>query len=102
MPKFIIFVHASADSEAGKMPTTEEFAEMGVFNAELAKAGTLIAAEGLLASSKGTRVTFSQPSAPAVTQGPFALENLVSGFWIVKLDSFEDAVAWAKKVPFKT
>jgi hypothetical protein len=100
MGKFVIFVHASPESETGKMPTTEEFAEMGAFNAELRKAGALITADGLLQSAKGARVHFSD-SDPRVENGPFQVENLVAGFWILKLDSFDEAVAWAKKIPFK-
>jgi hypothetical protein len=101
MGKFIIFVHASAESEKGKMPSTQEFAEMGAFNTELSNAGVLITADGLLQSAKGMRVTFSDTE-PQVQNGPFQLENLVSGFWILKLDNIEQAVAWAKKIPFKT
>lgn len=102
MPKFIIFVHASADSEAGKRPTTQELTEMTAFNEELSNAGALLAGEGLLASSKGARVAFSESGDPAVTPGPFALGNLVAGLWLLKLDSFEEAVAWARKIPFRS
>lgn len=72
---------------------------MMAFNAELTKAGAMITGEGLRQSAKGARIHFSD-SEPQVQDGPFALENLVSGLWIVKLDSFEDAVSWARKIPF--
>ena len=100
MGKYVIFVHASADSEAGKMPTTEEFAEMGAFNTELKNAGALLFADGLLQSAKGARVSFSD-SEPRVQNVPFPGEDLVAGFWILKLDSLDEAIAWAKKIPFK-
>jgi hypothetical protein len=101
MGKFVIFVHASTISETGKMPPAQEIIDMGVFNDELRKAGVLISADGLLESAKGARVTFSE-NEPQVQNGPFQLENLVSGFWLLKLDSIDEAVAWAKQIPFKT
>lgn len=82
------------------MPTTQELSEMGEFNTQLANAGVLLAGEGLLHSAKGARVTFSD-SAPAVQNGPFPVDNLVAGYWLLKLDSLEEAISWAKKIPFK-
>jgi hypothetical protein len=103
MGKFILFVHASAESEAGTLPTQEEMTEMSAFNDKLREAGTIYDMGGLVATKTfGTRVQFSEESdSPRVEPGPFELENLISGFWIVELPSFEEAVAWAKKVPFK-
>jgi hypothetical protein len=100
MSKFVIYVHASAESEEGKLPTTEEWDEMGAFNKELENAGVLFFAEGLLSSSKAVRVYFSD-SEPKIQNGPFQLENLVSGFWILNLNNIDEAIAWAKKIPFK-
>ena len=62
--RFIIFVKASKESEAGEMPSTELLTEMGKFNEELVKAGVMQAGEGLHPSSKGTRVTFSGGKRP--------------------------------------
>jgi hypothetical protein len=101
MPKYIVFVHASAESEAGKIPTTEELKEMSSFNQELVDAGIMIAGEGLLSSSKGTRLKYSTDSSPTLQKGPFDLVNLVAGYWVWKLDSMEDAIEWAKKIPLK-
>jgi len=101
MPKFAVLVHGSKESETGKMPTTEELTEMGAFNKQLLDAGVLIDANGFLASSKGARVSFSEGSEPTVKSGPFELENLVAGYWILKLDSLEQVIEWAKKIPFK-
>jgi hypothetical protein len=98
--RFMAIVKASKESEAGVMPKTEELAEMGKFNEELVKAGILLAAEGLLASSKGARVTFSGKKR-TVVDGPFAeTKELVAGFWILQVRSKDEAVEWIKRAPF--
>ena len=92
-------VKASKDSEAGAMPKEELLAAMGQFNEELAKAGVMLGGEGLHPSSKGARVSFGDGE-PRVTDGPFAeTKELIAGFWILQVDSFEDAVEWMKKCP---
>lgn len=101
MGKFIIFVHATADSEAGKLPTTQELKEMSDFNTQLVNAGVMLAGEGLLQSSKGARITYSD-SEPVVQKGTFLSNNLVAGYWVLTLDNIEEAISWAKKIPFKT
>lgn len=83
------------------MPSTEELAEMGAFNKPYWESGVIVAADGFLASSNGFRVNFSEGSEPTVKRGPFELENLVAGYWILKLDSIEEVIEWAKKIPFK-
>jgi hypothetical protein len=99
--RFMILVKASADSEAGVMPTFEEFAEMGKFNEELVKAGVLLAGEGLHPSSKGYRVRFSG-SDRTVVDGPFTeTKELLAGFWLIQVKSPEEAVEWVKRIPFK-
>jgi hypothetical protein len=103
MPKFIMFVHATSHSETGAFASPEEMSEMGLFNDQLRACGALLFADGLLASSTGARVTFTVSKAePEVEPGPFQLENLVSGFWILKLDNLEEAISWAKRITFKT
>jgi len=99
--KFIVFVIGSEDSESGKMPTTEEFAEMSAFNKPAQDAGIMVDAAGLVRSSKGAKLNFSEGSEPSVQHGPFGLENLVAGFWIVKFNSIEEVIEWAKGIPFK-
>ncbi|KIW63744.1 hypothetical protein PV04_08723 [Phialophora macrospora] len=103
MPKFVVLVHASKESEAGQMPTTEELAEMGAFNKPAVDAGIILSADGFLPSSTGARVTFHDGgiAEPTVTRGPFALENLVAGYWVVQFGSLDEVVEWAKKIPFK-
>ena len=99
MPKFMMLVKASADSEAGVMPTTEQFAEMGKYNEELVKAGVMLAGEGLHPSSRGARVVF-KGNQKTVVDGPFAeTKELIAGFWIIQAKSLEEAVEWARRAP---
>ena len=99
--RFMILVKASRDSEAGVMPSQQLLADMGKFNEELAKAGVLLAADGLQASSKGARVKFSGGQT-IVTDGPFAeTKELVAGFWIWQVKSKEEAIEWLKRAPFE-
>jgi len=98
--RFMMLVKASKESEAGALPSKELLAAMGQFNEEMAKAGVLIAGEGLQPSSKGTRVTFSG-SKRTFTDGPFAeTKELLAGFWMIDVKSKADALAWASRVPF--
>ena len=97
--RFMVLVKATKDSEAGKMPSRQLLADMGKFNQELIAAGVMIDGGGLHPSSKGARVTFSGKDR-TVTKGPFAQTNeLVSGYWIWKLNSLDEAVAWVKRCP---
>ena len=97
--KFMVMVKATADSEAGKMPSTEMFTAMGQFNEELVKAGVMLAGEGLHPSSRGARVEF-KGNKKAVVDGPFAeTKELIAGFWIIQAKSLEEAVEWAKRAP---
>ena len=97
--RFMVMVKATKDSEAGVMPTHDEFAAMGAFNEELVKAGVLEAGEGLHPSSHGARVAFSGKDR-RVIDGPFAeTKELVAGFWIWKCASLQDAIEWVKKCP---
>ena len=99
MPKFMMLVKASADSEAGVMPTTEQFAEMGRYNEELVKAGVLLAGDGLHPSSRGARIEFSG-NKKTVVDGPFAeTKELIAGFWIIQAKSLDEAVEWARRAP---
>ena len=98
--RFMMLVKASKESEAGVLPSKELLAAMGQFNEEMAKAGVLLAGEGLQASSKGARITFSG-SKRSVTDGPFAeTKELLAGFWMIEAKSKAEALAWASRVPF--
>ena len=97
--RFMILVKANKDSEAGVLPSRELLAEMGKFNDELAKAGVLLAGEGLQASSKGARVKFSGDKR-TVIEGPFPeTKHLIAGFWIWQVKSKEEAIRWVKRCP---
>ena len=98
--RFMMLVKASKESEAGMLPSKELIAAMGQLNEEMVKAGVLIAGEGLQASSKGARITYSG-SQRSVTDGPFAeTKELLAGFWMIDVKSKADAIAWASRVPF--
>ncbi len=97
--RFMVIVKATKGSEAGLLPSEELLAEMGKYNEELAKAGVLLAGEGLQPSSKGARVKFSG-NKRIVTDGPFAeTKELVAGFWLWQVKSLEEAIAWVKRCP---
>jgi hypothetical protein len=97
--RFMIIVKATKDSEAGVIPSEQLLAEMGRYNEELAKAGVLLAGEGLHPSSKGARVKFSG-SKRTVIDGPFAeTKELIAGFWLWQVKSKEEAIEWVKRCP---
>ncbi|HEU4702750.1 MAG TPA: YciI family protein [Conexibacter sp.] len=97
--RFMVMVKATQDSENGVMPSEEMLAAMGRFNEELAKAGVMLAGEGLQPSSKGARVRFDGASR-SVVDGPFAeTKELVAGFWIWQCKSLDEAIEWVKRCP---
>lgn len=97
--KVMVLVKASKSSEAGEMPSRELLTAMTGFNEALAKAGVLLAGEGLHPSSKGARVRFSGGER-IVTRGPFGEpEDLVAGYWIWQVASLEEAIDWVKRCP---
>ena len=74
---------------------------MGKFNQELAKAGVMLAGEGLQSSAKGARVKFSGGKR-TVTDGPFPeTKELIAGFWLWQCQSLEEAIDWLKRAPFE-
>lgn len=97
--RVMILIKADKNSEAGVMPSTELLTAMGNFNEELVKAGIMEAGEGLQPSSKGARVRFSGAQR-TVLSGPFAdIQGLIAGFWIWKVKSIDEAIAWVKRCP---
>jgi hypothetical protein len=99
--RFMVIVPACKESEAGIRPSREHLAEMGEFNDELVKAGVMLAAEGLQASSTGKRVRFSDGKT-TVIDGPFAeSKELIGGFWLWQTNSIEEAVEWLRRAPFE-
>ena len=98
--RFMMLVKANKDTEAGVMPSEKLLAAMTTYNEELAKSGMLLAGEGLHPSSKGARVKFSAGKR-SVVDGPFAeTKELIAGFWIIRAKSKEEAIEWARRVPF--
>ena len=98
--RVMVIVKANKNTEAGIMPSTDILTAMGKFNEELVKAGVLLAADGLQASSKGKRVKFSGQQR-TVTDGPFAeTKELIAGYWLWQVKSIEEGVEWLKRAPF--
>jgi hypothetical protein len=96
----MMLVKANQDSEAGVMPNKGLVAEMGELNEAMAKAGVLLAGEGLHPSSKGVRVTYTGRKR-LVTDGPFAeTKELLAGFWMIQVASRAEALEWASRIPF--
>ncbi len=97
--KVMVIVKASADSEAGTMPSEELLTAMGKFNEELVGAGIMESGDGLKPSSEGLRVRFSGKNR-TVTRGPFAETNeLIAGYWVWNVASMDEAIEWIKKCP---
>jgi hypothetical protein len=97
--RFMILVKADKSSETGALPDEKLLAEMGKYNEDLARAGVLLAAEGLQPSSKGARVRFSGTKR-TVIDGPFTeAKELIAGFWLIQVKSKEEAIEWVKRSP---
>lgn len=97
--RFMVIVKANRDSESGVLPDEKMLADMGNFNDELVKAGVMLAGEGLHPTSRGKRVKFSGTKR-TVIDGPFPeAKELIAGFWILELNSIDEAVQWIKKAP---
>jgi hypothetical protein len=100
--RFMILVKADKNTEAGVLPSEQLLAEMGNYNAELVKAGVMLAGEGLQPSSKGARVKFSGTKR-TVIDGPFTeVKELIAGFWLIDVKSKEEAIEWVKRAPNPT
>jgi hypothetical protein len=100
--RFMMLIKSDANAEAGVMPSEGLVAAMGRYNDELVKAGLLLAAEGLHASSKGARIQFANGERKVV-DGPFAeAKELIAGFWMIQVKSRDEAIQWALRVPFES
>ena len=99
--RFMMIVKASKESEAGVMPTESALADMAKYNEELVKAGVMLDGSGLKPSSAGARIQFSGDKR-TVVDGPFAeSKELIAGYWIIQVKSKQEAIEWAKRVPFQ-
>ena len=98
--KFMVLGHATKDTEAGVLPSSDDFEKMGRFMEELVKAGVFVAGEGLHPSSKGARITFGRDGKATVKDGPFTeSKELVAGFSIIQVKSLDEAIAWMSRAP---
>lgn len=98
--QFMMLVKSSKDCEAGQRPSDEVITAVGNYTQELRKAGVLVELSRLHPSSKAARVKVSR-GAQMVSDGPFAeTKELIGGYWIIDVNSLEDAIKWAKCVPF--
>jgi hypothetical protein len=97
--RFMVIVKATADSEAGIMPSEELLAAMGRYNEELVEAGVMQAGEGLHPSNRGVRVRFSG-SQRSVVDGPYMeTKELIAGFWSFQVSSLAECIDWVKRCP---
>ena len=97
--RFMVLLKSNPETESGALPSEEILNEMGRYNAEMAKAGVLLAGEGLHPSSKGARVKLSGDKR-TVVDGPFTeAKELIAGFWLLQVKSRDEAIEWVKRCP---
>lgn len=97
--RVLAFMMGNADSETGRIPEPEEFAQMGRFNQQLIDAGVMLAAEGLRPTSDGAKLRWNADG-PTVIDGPFTeAKEVVAGFWIVEVASLDEAKEWFQRCP---
>ncbi len=100
--RFMLLVKATADSEAGVRPDPDTMAAIGTYNADLVKAGVMLAGEGLLPSSAGVRVSVAADGQRRVVDGPFTeAKELIAGFWMIQVTSKDEAIEWAARIPLE-
>lgn len=99
--RFMMIVKATTDSEAGVMPSQELIEAMQKYNEELVKAGVLLAADGLMSSSNGIRISYPEPGGkPKVVDGPFTeAKEIIAGYTLIEVKSREEAIQWALRMP---
>ena len=98
--RFMMIVKSDPRTESGVQPSNDELEEMAKYNEELVKAGVMLAGDGLHPSSEGARVHFDGKKR-RVVDGPFTeAKELIAGYWLLQVESKEEALEWAKRVPF--
>ena len=101
--RFMMIVKANQESEAGAMPDDKILAAMGAYNEQLTKAGVLLDLSGLAPSSQGARVRFGAGGKRVVIDGPFSeTKELIAGYWVIQVKSRDEALEWAKRIPFES
>ena len=97
--RVMVMVKATAESEAGEMPSEQLLSDMLSYNEQLVKAGIMLAGDGLHPSDKGKRIRF-QGDKRTVIDGPFAeTKELIAGYWVWQVRSMDEAVEWVKRCP---
>ena len=97
--RVVVFVKATADSEAEILPSTQLLEEMGRYNEQLVDAGIMLGGDGLRPTKHAKRVVFSGKNR-SVLDGPFAeTKELVAGYWIWEVRDMDEAVEWVKRCP---
>ena len=97
--RVMVMVKATKNSEAGALPTEKLLTDMGKFNEELAKAGIMLAGDGLRPSREGKRVQFGTGKR-TVVDGPFAeTKELVAGYTLIQVRTREEALEWSRRFP---
>ena len=95
----MVLVKATADSEAGILPSADLLSAMGNYNQQLFEAGIMKDGDGLKPSSEGTRVAFDGDDR-TVIDGPFpAVGELVAGYWLWEVKDMDEALEWVKRCP---
>ncbi len=99
--RFMIIVKATKESEAGVLPKPDDqvFREMATYHEELQKAGALLDASGLQASSRGWRIRYAGGKR-SVVDGPFTeAKELIAGYTLIQVKSREEALEWTRRFP---
>jgi hypothetical protein len=96
-----VMIFIKGDPQPGQLPSEEILAAMGKYSEELMKAGVLLDLSGLHPSADGKRVKFSGGKR-TVIDGPFTeSKEIVAGYWILQVKSMDEAIEWAKRIPFE-
>jgi hypothetical protein len=102
MPNYMLIMRsdsAEVNERFMSIPFEDALAAFGRFNEALVEAGVLVAAEGLDDPANTVVVDYAQ-TPPVVTDGPYGeTKELFNGFWVLSVDTVEQAVEWAKKIP---
>ena len=96
-----VMLMIKGDPEPGARPSEELLTAMGRYNDELKEAGVLLELAGLYPSGEGKRVRFAEGKR-TVLDGPFGEKDAIAGYWILQVESLDEAVEWANRAPFES
>ena len=98
--RFMIIVKGTPETEAGKPPDQKLVDDMAAYHEELAAAGMLVDASGLLPTAKGFKIRWADGGKPTVVDGPFTeSKEIIAGYSVIEAASREEAIAWARRFP---